>query len=376
MTAALAALKTIARPATRQGRTMIGWGRGAVAWASGTPARPPIVVGYGQRIPARNELAVGGLIKLQELRDAFAAAEYRFNVLYLVTSRLPDGAVALAHWARRKGARVVVNQNGVAYPAWYGPGWERVNTPMAQLLAMADYVFYQSAFCKVSADRFAGPRSGPWDVLYNAVDTRRFTPETGRSRDGESLTLLLGGSQDTWYRVDAALQVLALVAKRVAGVRMIVTGRLRWIHQPEEARRQIEARARELGVADRLVLHGPYAQQDAPAIYRRADILVHTKYNDPCPGVVIEAMASGLPVVYSRSGGVPELAGGDAGIGIEAPLSWEHDIPPDPAAMAEAVLVVAARLPEYSRAARQRAVEAFDIQHWLARHRAVFEAAA
>ncbi|HWH06801.1 MAG TPA: hypothetical protein VNT23_10265, partial [Gaiellaceae bacterium] len=31
--------------------------------------------------------------------------------------------------------------------------------------------------------------------------------------------------------------------------------------------------------------------------------LLHTKVNDPCPNVVLEALASGLPVVHPASGG-------------------------------------------------------------------------
>jgi glycosyltransferase involved in cell wall biosynthesis len=291
----------------------------------------------------------------------------------LVTSRLPDGAVAQARWAKRKRAKVVLNQNGVAYPAWYGDGWQRENAPMAQLLAMADHVFYQSAFCKLSADRFAAPRDGPWEILFNAVDTRRFAPATAY-RDG-TLTLLLAGSQDTWYRLDTALQVVGALARRSVDVRLLITGRLRWIHQAGEARRQADARVRELGVADRVSFLGSYAQADAPEIFRRADILLHTKYNDPCPAVVVEALASGLPIVYSRSGGVPELVG-DAGIGIDAPLDWERNVPPDPAAMADAVMTVADRRRQFTDAARRRAVETLDIQHWIRRHRAVFEAPA
>jgi glycosyltransferase involved in cell wall biosynthesis len=106
-------------------------------------------------------------------------------------------------------------------------------------------------------------------------------------------------------------------------------------------------------------------------LYRRGDVLLHTKYNDPCPTVVLEAMASGLPVAYSESGGTPELVG-DAGVGVPAPLDWEHDHPPDPEALAAAVLRVAAQLDEYSAAARARAVERFDLQPWIERHRALF----
>ena len=365
-------LKATLRPVARAGRHAAAWTRGFLGCIAGTPQGPPIL-GFGQRVPSRSEIDVGGILKLQELQEAFAAAPFRYNVLYLVTSRLPDGAVSLARWAKHRGARLVVNQNGVAYPAWYGEGWQHENAPMASLLEMADHVFYQSAFCKLSADRFVGRRDGPWEVLFNAVDTRRFAPAPTAER--ATLTVLLGGSQDSWYRVDTALHVIAALVARGTNVQLHVTGRLRWAPQPLETRRQADARARELGIADRVAFLGPYNQVDAPGLFRRADLLLHTKYNDPCPAVVIEAMASGLPIVYSRSGGVPELVGADAGIGIEAPLDWDHDIPPDPAAMAEAVLTIAETRRRFAEAARQRAVDALDVAHWIERHRAVFEVA-
>jgi glycosyltransferase involved in cell wall biosynthesis len=103
-----------------------------------------------------------------------------------------------------------------------------------------------------------------------------------------------------------------------------------------------------------------------------ADILLHTKYNDPCPGLVLEAMACGVPVVYSDSGGTPELVGDDAGIGVPAPLDFEHDHPPDPDQLADAVLAVASDRERYASEARRRAVELFDLERWIERHRAVF----
>jgi len=87
----------------------------------------------------------------------------------------------------------------------------------------------------------------------------------------------------------------------------------------------------------------------------------------------VEAMACGLPVVYSRSGGVPELVGDDAGIGVQAEVSWERHIPPDSKAMAQAVLMIAEKRKQFAEAARQRAVEKFDLKPWIQRHREVFE---
>ena len=334
-----------------------------------TDRRPHVSYGH-RRLPRVEDVDVGGIVKLQGLERLFPNEASRFNLLYLVTSRLPDGAVPLAQTAKRKGARIVVNQNGVAYPAWHGPGWERVNTPMRELLALADHVIYQSEFCRVSADRFLAPRQGPSEILYNCADTTRFTPSD--PAPSRPLTLLLGGTQYQWYRVDVALQVLERVARTVADVRLVITGRLQWTGDRTPID-QARDRAHGLGVLDRVEFLGAYTQRDAPEIFRRADILIHTKYNDPCPTTVIEAMASGLPVAYSRSGGVPELVGDAAGIGIDAPAGWDRDHPPDADAMAQAVETIAADHTSYAAAARRRAVERFDLQPWVDRHRVLFD---
>ena len=128
----------------------------------------------------------------------------------------------------------------------------------------------------------------------------------------------------------------------------------------------------ELGLRDRVELLGRYAQRDAPALYGRAHLLLHTKVNDPCPNVVLEAMACGLPVVYPASGGTLELVGDDAGIGVPHPDGWERDEPPPAEAMAAAVARVLANLDALSAAARRRAVERFPLDRWLDRHAELF----
>jgi glycosyltransferase involved in cell wall biosynthesis len=78
--------------------------------------------------------------------------------------------------------------------------------------------------------------------------------------------------------------------------------------------------------------------------------------------------------VYPSSGGVPELVGDDAGIGVPHPDSWERDDPPEPDALADAVTRVLADLPRYAAAARKRAVERFALGPWLDRHAELFAA--
>lgn len=310
-------------------------------------------------------------MKFQRLQKTFPNSAKRFNVMYMGSSTLPKDWRQILWLTRFKKARLVLNQNGVAYPGWHGPGWETMNGPMRKLVHEADHVFYQSNFCKCTADRFLGMRSGPWEILYNCVDTTFFTPrESNQPRQG--LALLLGGNQYQYYRIETALQTIAILAKTIGDLQLLVTGRLCWIPDEKKALEIIRKKASDLGVSHCLEFLGSYSQTEAPNIFRKADILLHTKYNDPCPGLVVEAMACGLPVVYSKSGGVPELVGEEAGTGIPVEHSYDKDIPPDPDALARAVLDVAQNWKDFSEGARRRAVDNFDIGPWIERHQEVF----
>lgn len=348
--------------AARLGRYM----RAATRWgrllASGRPG-PGVRVFYGHdRVPAAGERAAGGTAKAQKLNARFPNTPVGFSVLYLGSTWLPRDLGPLLGLARRRRIPVVVNQDGVGYPGWAGDRTEEVNRPLRKALLGADHVLYQSAFSKRSADLFLGEPSGSWEVLPNSVDTSHFTPTGSPPRDGP--VLLLGGDQTQAYRLELALETLRALLPDEPGARLLVTGRIVVPIEPLVAR---------LGLEGRVHVAGEYAQRDAPDVFRRAHLLLHTKVNDPCPTLVVEAMATGLPVVYPASGGTVELVGDEAGIGVPHDDSFERDTPPEPEALAEAVRRVVGDLPRYARAARARAVERFALEPWLERHEALFE---
>jgi glycosyltransferase involved in cell wall biosynthesis len=325
-------------------------------------ARPGARVFYGQdSIPEPGAPVAGGTAKFQRLTSRFPNRPTDFNVLYLGSTWLPRDLEPLLRLARRRGIPVVVNQDGVAYPGWAGDQTDALNRPLRRALQAADHVLYQSRFSKDSSDLYLGNPSGGWEVLHNAVDVDRFAPAP-KQPSGAPI-LLLGGDQTQAYRLELGLRTFAHLLGDEPDARLLVTGRLV---------APVEPLLDELGLRGRVELIGRYAQRDAPALIRRAHLLLHTKVKDPCPSAVIEGMACGLPVVYPASGGTVELVGDEAGIGVPHPESWDRDEPPSPDALADATKRVLDDLPAYSAAARNRAVERFSLEPWLERHAQLF----
>lgn len=96
----------------------------------------------------------------------------------------------------------------------------------------------------------------------------------------------------------------------------------------------LEARLRELGVADAVTLHG-YVPIDGGLLdlYRKADVFLHVSFTEGLPQVLFEAFAACVPVVATDVGGVAQAAGdaavlippGDAGSAVAAARGIHED---------------------------------------------------
>lgn len=317
----------------------------------------------------RSEFAHGGAVKLTYLAENFPHHFPAANLLYAVSSVAHPLHIEILERAKRKGLKIIVNQNGVAFPAWDGDNHEGSNRSLKQIISFADFIVYQSQFCRDSAERYISPPDAPSEIVCNPVDTRLFSPEACQAKP-EILTLLLGGNQYEKYRLELALQTLKALHHEVPNAKLIVTGNL-WLPR-DEAEAWTKQALHDMNLTEYVTFTGTYAQTDAPKLYSQAHLLLHTKYADPSPGLVGEAMALGMPVVHLDNGGVPELVG-DAGIGVHVQHDWNKINLPDPQAMSDAVMRVYARREEYSQKARQRAVDLFSLEKFVAKHKEIFE---
>jgi len=164
------------------------------------------------------------------------------------------------------------------------------------------------------------------------------------------------------------LDALSALGKGGLDATLTVAGSFRWRDGEEDFSREVERRG--LGTKVRRV--AAFSQADAAELYRAHDVLVHPKYMDPCPTVVLEAMACGLPIVGSRSGGMPEIVSEECGVLIDVPLDWNvrHALTGDQ--IADGVTNVIRFYSEMSSAARQNAERRFAVGGWLRAHGDIF----
>jgi len=164
------------------------------------------------------------------------------------------------------------------------------------------------AFLTVSAysARELGAPPARTRVIFGGADPERFRPDPAQARDG----VLFVGRLTPHKGVDRLLEALP------AGARLHVVGSAG--HDPRPPERDYPHLLRQLAAGRDVHFAGTATEADLPGWYRSAVVLAlpsveRTRYGQPVRVsellglALIEAMASGTPVVASRVGGVPEV---------------------------------------------------------------------
>ncbi len=102
------------------------------------------------------------------------------------------------------------------------------------------------------------------------------------------------------------LEAFAVVAAGLPELCLILAGAAGW------GKADLPARARRLGIAERVILPGYLPRSELPALYSGAQALVMPSSYEGFGLPVIEAMACGTAVACSDSSSLPEIAGGAA----------------------------------------------------------------
>jgi len=228
----------------------------------------------------------------------------------------------------------------------------------------------------------------PVQVVYNPVDVTRFSPDHSGQRVRAEFGVaphekLVGvvGRITVWKGHQTFIEALRLVKNRVPNVKALIVG--------EQFQRSLEADLRELerlrrnlrgqvtvpssivfrmqdlkrlvqdlGLDDQVIFTG--FRRDVPGIMAALDLLLLPSWWEPFGRVLIEAMASGKPVVATNLGGSAEIVR-DQHTGILIP-------PLDAAAMADAMCEILTQPSLAARMGRQGRLDAegrFSLSRYL-----------
>lgn len=309
---------------------------------------------------------VGGpYLKIKKLKKFFPENKRQFNLIYALSN-----SPKLTKWSinliAKRNIPLILNQNGVFYPSWYKGDWRNQNLLISKIYHSADYIFWQSNFCKKAAERFLGKRLGKGEILYNAIDTQMFSP-VKKNVDNIFRFLITGNiRKQSNYRIYSVLDALKDVVIQNKYIHLYIAGVI-------EDLDFFQSEVNKLNIGEFITFLGPYSQSDAPKIYQMVDAYITMSFQDNCPSAVIEAMSCGLPILYSSSGGIPELVGQDSGIGLRVSEDWERVNVPTKQEIHEGILQIMDNQKSISDSARDRAVKLFDINSWIKRHEEVFE---
>jgi glycosyltransferase involved in cell wall biosynthesis len=214
---------------------------------------------------------------------------------------------------RRAGAPVVVTEHYTGFQRGLVTGYDR-------LLAKGSFERAELV-APVSGElaarlRELAPRARI-EVVPNVVDTDVFAPPAEHPpHEGPSRLLNVAELAEK-----KGQRFLLTALADLPAVTLDVVG-----EGPE--REPLLRQARELGIEDRVRLHGAQPRERVAELMRAADLFVLPSLHENLPVVLIESQATGLPAVASDVGGVSELVDGDAGLLVPAG---------DPAALTAAI---------------------------------------
>lgn len=177
----------------------------------------------------------------------------------------------------------------------------------ARRLIFFDAIITPSEYAAASYARHAGGRP---IAISNGVNLQRFHPALGNTQERASVAERFGvdpsrpiilhvGRIDSEKDVDVVIRAAARAMDQVDAQLLIVGD--------GNARPRLVQLARELGIGDRTVFPGFLGRDDLPIVYRVATVFAISSRIEAEGIVVLEAAASGLPIVAVRATTMPDL---------------------------------------------------------------------
>ena len=292
---------------------------------------------------------------------------------------------------RLKKVELIVRFDGI-WNTTFIPGWlfspkvvksvntaifKRVNKIILMNYKLANKVIYQSEFSKFQTEKLLFERfklATPLKesiIIYNGVDLKSFKPMKEYRNTENFPNILISHRLTPIKRAHQVYLIIERLVEKYPNLKVHVVGGgiINPFRFGRDSRKEIIKDIKKRGLSKHFVFYGYVEPIELAKVYNKCDFMLNLSFADPCPNVVIEAMACGLPVVAPNHGGIPELIGDDRLL-VDETIDVKdfqskyiyRDIPLiDPSEYEKKIVLLLKDLGHYSSQMRFRAEQYFDI---------------
>ncbi len=210
------------------------------------------------------------------------------------------------------GGKIIQRLDGIYYPSKHGEKYIELNKVIKDIyLNYADFIVFQSEYSRKQCFEMFGPQpEKKYSIVVNGVDPTIFFPDKKMAQSKDKFTFITTGNfrnkdmivpmvnaLDKLVEEQTIKQAIDLTAKMVTDFHfeLKIVGPI--------------ADPKLMAFLDRKYIHhiDKVSIADVAIMLRQSDAFIYSHLNPPCPNSVLEAIATGLPVVGFDSGSMKEL---------------------------------------------------------------------
>jgi glycogen synthase len=170
-----------------------------------------------------------------------------------------------------------------------------------KVIAVSEFTKWElTNYYKIPADKIK--------VIHNGVNIKKFQPAADKRKikqelgfNPDDIAIVSVGRLYARKGLFTLIESMPAVIKRFPKAKFIISGK----GQSDEMNKLI-VHATRRGVINNIIFTGYYPDQKLPKLYQAADVFAFSTFYEHHPFAVLEALSTGLPVVTTTVGGIPE----------------------------------------------------------------------
>lgn len=223
---------------------------------------------------------------------------------------VPTGVLAM-WWKSRFGLPYVVSLRGSDVPGYsekYGGIVYAILTPIIRMVWKNAFAVVPNSNGLAELAEKTSPKQ-EFTIIPNGVNTDEFHPDPMKEEDG-IFRILVVGRLTPRKGIRFLVRAMGMLSASGSRVKSVMTDGETielWLVGSGEERPVLEALAKECGVERQVKCFGSVPHEELPRYYGLADVFCLPSLNEGMSNTVLEAIASGLPIVATVTGGTEEL---------------------------------------------------------------------